>query len=234
MFEQERRERLRMPVQRVGTLENGALPPPSDEQLLSRALIDRDDRALDEVLDRLSPSMLHVAMTHVRSRAEAEDVVQETWIGALRSIERFEHRSSLRTWLFRILRNRARTRGTRLARMVPFSEFEPESGLRGLDAVERMLELGSGRELAEQERQVLNRELRNRIDQAIEALPQRQRTVVTMRDVDGMSAAEVASALGLTDGNQRILLHRARARIRDELATYLDDDAAEAPLRLAG
>ena len=232
MFEQERRARLRRPEQRVGTLENGALPPPSDEQLLSRALIDRDDRALDAALDRLSPSMLHVAMTHVRSRAEAEDVVQETWIGALRSIERFEHRSSLRTWLFRILRNRARTRGARAARMVPFSELEPEVGLRGTDAVDRIARRGHAPQ-AEQERGLLDRELRAHIDSAIARLPQRQRAVVTMRDVEGRSAIEVSRELGLSDGNQRVLLHRARTRIRGELALYLDDDTSE-PLRVAG
>lgn len=223
MFERERRERLRSPEQRVGTLTNGALPPPSDEELLTRALIDGEESALDQALTRLTPSMLHLAMYHVRSRAEAEDVVQETWLGALNGIDRFEHRSSLRTWLFRILKNRARTRGARLARMVTFTDLEAAApagrNARGF-SVDAGIDI---HRVPAPERDFIARELGERIDRAIATLPVRQRAVVTLRDVEGRSAREVQELLGLTDANQRVLLHRARARIRDQLS---DDDGA--------
>lgn len=223
MFERELRERLRSPEQRVGTLTNGALPPPSDEELLSRALIDGEESALDQALARLTPSMLHLAMYHVRSRADAEDVVQETWLGALNGIDRFEHRSSLRTWLFRILKNRARTRGARLARMVTFTDLEAATPA-GRDGRGFSVDAGIDiHRVPAPERDLIARELGERIDRAIATLPVRQRAVVTLRDVEGRSAREVQELLGLTDANQRVLLHRARARIRDQLS---DDDGA--------
>ncbi len=229
MFEQERRERLRSPEQRVGTLPNGALPPPagSDEDLLTRALVARDERAFGIVLERLSPSMMHVAMSHVRSRAEAEDVVQDTWLGALRSIDRFEHRSSLRTWLFRILKNRARTHGAKAARTVVFSDLQPAAH-PDLAATTFVTDGYASRPdphlTPEPERALLARELGDSLARALEQLPTRQRAVIVMRDVEGRSSAEVGRSLGISDGNQRVLLHRARTRIRDQLAGYLDDE----------
>ncbi|HEX6590110.1 MAG TPA: RNA polymerase sigma factor [Longimicrobiales bacterium] len=223
MSERERRERLRSPEQRVGTLTNGALPPPTDEELLERALIDGDEIALGQALGRLSPSMLHVAQYHVRSRADAEDVVQEAWLGALRGIHRFERRSTLRTWLFRILKNRARTRGARLARMVTFTDLEAATpmagGTRGF-VVDAAVDVHG---VPAPERELIARELGERIHCAIATLPTRQRAVLTLRDVEGRSALEVRGRLGLTDANQRVLLHRARARIRDQLS---DDDGS--------
>ena len=229
MSERERRERLRSPEQRVGTLTNGALPPPSDEDLLWRALVEGEEAALGQALDRMTPSMVRLAMYHVRSRADAEDVVQETWLGALHGVARFEHRSSLRTWLYRILKNRARTSGARLARMVTFTDLE--AAAPGGDSLRDVATDAAAEvhRVPAPERDLIARELGERIQRAIATLPVRQREVVTMRDVEGRSAREVRELLGLTDANQRVLLHRARTRIRDQLSD--DDGGASGSMR---
>ena len=240
MFEQERRERLRSPEERVGTLPNGALPPPrgelTDEQLLVAGLLEGDERAFALALDRLFGPMLGIAMRYVRSRAEAEEVVQDAWLAALRGIAGFERRSAVKTWLYRILENRARTRGVRSARSVAFTDLELVAGAdaESMDGAWLERTLTDGHPVAGPERALLSRELRDHIDRAIEVLPERQRAVVVMRDVDGRTPADVGAALGLTDGNQRVLLHRARTRIREELAVYLDEgNGRENTIRLA-
>ena len=234
--------RLRTPEERVGCCQNVSLPPPvayghpaTDDDLLLRALRDRDEAAFVSALDRHFRGMLRVAMGHVHSRAIAEEVIQETWLAALRGIDRFEGRSSVRTWLYQILRNLARARGRRDARMLSFADVAHGSGKDGgLDPLEWIVDgpvADDGHGAAalwvtgsDPERRLLDRELAGRIESAIDALPPRQREVIQLRDVEGWSAVEVCNTLGISDTNQRVLLHRARDRVREELRGYLDDE----------
>jgi len=192
-------------------------------------------RAGDEAAFRLlvrewHPSMLRVAQIFVPSRSLAEDVVQETWLRVLGALERFEGRSSLKTWVFRILVNTAKTRAQREGRVLPFSalhepgripeaavdpdRFRPEDDERFPGAWS-----SPPRELPEE--RLLAAETREVIAHAIDALPATQRTVITLRDVEGWTAEEVRNALDVTEVNQRVLLHRARAKVRQALEDYL-------------
>ena len=228
---------FRSPKERAGTLPNSSLPPPDaapDEVLLARALRQRDEAAFDRLLDRLHSPMLRLAQGYVRSREDAEEVVQDTWLAALSGIERFQGRSSLKTWLFRILVYRARTRGKREARTVPFSALAaPDGG--GPDGSRAEAQPGdlprAGTELflSEEmhrtrngpEAELLGAELRRQVEDAVRELPTRQREVITLRDMEGWPAEEVCELLGLSEANQRVLLHRARVRVRDAVAPYL-------------
>ena len=163
-----------------------------------------NEEAMSQLVERWSPAMFRVARSFVGSPQSAEDVVQEAWLGMLRGLATFEGRSSLRAWTFTILVNQARTRGAREARTVP----RPE------------LEYGAREPAKTPEGVVLGKEVLLQIDRALSALPPRQRQVVTMRDVCGMTAEEVCAALGISPTNQRVLLHRARAALRPALAEY--------------
>jgi RNA polymerase sigma-70 factor (ECF subfamily) len=207
----------------------------SEEAALVERLRSGDEAAFAELIDRYGASMLRVARMHVRDQAVAEEVVQETWLAVINGIERFEGRSSLRTWLFRILTNRAKTRGEREGRTVPFSSIvAAEAAADSEPAVDADRFLGADHERYgyhwaapprpwTQER-VLERETLSKIQEAIDALPETQRTVIRLRDVEGWSADEVAEALGITDVNQRVLLHRARSKVRNELEGYMDPE----------
>lgn len=205
-----------------------------EEQLLVQALRDRDDEAFELVLDRYYAPMLRTAMIYVGSRARAEEVVQETWLAVLSGIQGFQGRASLKTWIFRILINRARTCATREARVVPLSslaESQEGAGWGGTpypaDPLERAAagaEPGFGAGAwagATAEELLLARELRDRIESAIATLPAKQRQVIVLRDVEGWSASEVCNMLDVSESNQRVLLHRARVKVRDLLAPYL-------------
>ena len=186
----------------------------SDDAELVARLQAGDEAAFVDLVNRYHAPLLRLAMTFVPSRAVAEEVVQDTWVGVIRGIDRFEGRSSLSTWLFRILSNRARTTGVRERRTtpidvsdegsVPASRFTSEGAwaqppVAWTDGVEDRL-------VAEQAvEHVLG---------CLDGLPEAQRQVVTMRDVDGLPAEDVCSVLGITAGNQRVLLHRGRARVR--------------------
>jgi RNA polymerase sigma-70 factor (ECF subfamily) len=213
------------------------VPTIPDERRLVQQLRDGDEAAFSELVRRYSPSMLRVAMMYVSSRAVAEEVVQEAWLGVIAGIDRFEGRSSLRTWIFRILTNTAKTRGQREGRSVPFSSLAgPDEG-DDEPAVPADRFLGpdhrwaghwassprSPRDVPEAE--LLGTEARERIAAAIADLPENQRAVITLRDVDGFDAEEASEILGITDGNQRVLLHRARAKVRAALEDYLDEEA---------
>ena len=220
-----------------------AIPPPeigtADDAILIRALQARDERAFARVLDGWYGSMLRIAMGYVGSRARAEEVVQETWMAVLKGVDRFEGRSSLRTWVYRILVNRARTIAVREARLVPISTLGAEVGgsTEDLERLAAVTAEGGDRRTASQwlpsaegwtertnpEDWLLSAELRSRIDAAIEALPRRQREVITLRDIDGWSAAEICNALGISETNQRVLLHRARVGVRNALSEYLSE-----------
>jgi RNA polymerase sigma-70 factor, ECF subfamily len=188
-----------------------------------------DERAFEALVERYHRALLHVAMRYISNQAVAEEVVQETWLGVLQSLDRFEGRSSLKTWLFRILTNRAKTRGIRERRSVPFSalqsadadaaeptvdpaEFDPDSGrwLRSPQSWERA-----------PEEQVLTQETRACIQRAVDALPANQRAVISLRDIEGWNSDEVCQLLGITEANQRVLLHRARSKVRQALASHM-------------
>jgi RNA polymerase sigma-70 factor, ECF subfamily len=188
-----------------------------------------DEAAMSQLVDRWSPAMFRVARSFVDSRQSAEDVVQEAWLGMLSGLARFEGRSSLRTWAFTILVNRARTRGAREARTLPRSPLatQTEQGADdwfagpGHEAARTWSSIDvSSRWDTAPERAVLSKEVLLQLDRALSALPPRQRQVVTMRDVSGMSTEEVCTVLGISAANQRVLLHRARAILRAALAEY--------------
>lgn len=205
----------------------------SDDATVVAALRDGDEHVFAELVTAYSNPLLRLAQDFVRTRSVAEEVVQETWLAVFEGIDRFEGRSSLKTWLFRILVNKAKSRGAREARTVPFSSLAPtddesavpEDRFRGPDNQWAGHWASPPRALdTYPEHRLLAREVRGRIGQALEALPDSQRVVVTLRDVAGWDADEVCETLGLSEGNQRVLLHRGRAKLRAALEQYLDED----------
>jgi RNA polymerase sigma-70 factor, ECF subfamily len=175
-----------------------------------------DEEAFRVVVQRYHASLLRLAQTMVPTRAVAEEVVQDTWLGLVRGINRFEGRSSLRTWLFHVLVNRARSTGA--------YERRPATGSTAGPAVDpsRFGPQGNWADPPvpwpdEIDDRLVAGELAKRIRPWIDELPDMQRQVVTLRDVDGLSAEEVCDLLGLTEGNQRVLLHRGRSRLRSML-----------------
>jgi RNA polymerase sigma-70 factor, ECF subfamily len=201
-----------------------------DDIALVRALRDGDEGVFMDLVRRWNTSMLRVALMYVPSRAVAEEVVQETWLGVLTGIDRFEQRSSLKTWVYRILTNRAKTRGERERRTVPFSSLVSAESQGDDPAVDPSRFRGPDGPAAghwaappdswPQER-LLAGETLGVIRTAIEALPEAQRTVITMRDIEGFDADEVADLLEISDVNQRVLLHRARSKVRAALEAHL-------------
>jgi RNA polymerase sigma-70 factor, ECF subfamily len=192
-----------------------------------------DEAAFSELVARYSGSLLRVVRTYVPSAAVAEEVVQETWLGVLAGLDGFEGRSSLRTWLFQIALNRARTRGSRERRTVPFASLaESEAGEDHPSvAPERFLGPDHDRwphhwatppqRWEEQpDRHLESEETLARVHAAIAQLPPAQRTVITLRDIEGWESSEVCNALEISETNQRVLLHRARSRVRADLEAY--------------
>jgi RNA polymerase sigma-70 factor (ECF subfamily) len=201
---------------------------PQDARLLE-GLRMGDEAAFVELMREYGAGMLRVALMYVSSRAVAEEVVQEAWLGVLKGIGRFEGRSSLKTWLFRIVANTAKTRGVRESRSIPFSSLGGDGGDEPTVDPDRFL--GSGERFPGHwavppqawapESQLLSQEAMDVIDREIDRLPPSQRAVITMRDVQGFTADEVCNALDLTETNQRVLLHRARAKVRGALEEYM-------------
>ena len=195
-----------------------------DAHLLDR-LREGDEAAFMELVERHHAALVRLAQSFVSSRAVAEEVAQETWLGVLNGLDRFEGRSSLKTWIFRILVNRAKTRGARESRSVPFSSLEDPSGEPSVDP-DRFVQAGAWASPPRPwEGQPVDRllagEARQVIDAAIAELPPAQRSVITLRDLEGLDAEEACDLLDLTDGNQRVLLHRARSKVRQALEDYL-------------
>jgi RNA polymerase sigma-70 factor (ECF subfamily) len=190
-----------------------------------------DERAFEALVEREYPTMLAVARHYVRSRAVAEEVVQEAWLGVLKGLDRFEGRSSLRTWILRILVNTAKTRGVREARTIPFTSLAPEGEEPAVEP-DRFRSRddpfpGHWRAYPADwqrlpEEALGERETLEVVISAIHALPASQRVVITMRDIQGCSADEVCAALDVSEGNQRVLLHRARSKVRSALERHLD------------
>jgi len=205
-----------------------------DDSALVARLRSGDERAFEEVVRDFYPSMLAVARGYTRTRAVADEVVQEAWLGVLKGLDRFEGRSSLRTWVLTIVANIARTRAVREARSVPFSTFDHDAD-QSEPAVEPERFRGpedpypghwrsyptDWRTLPEQ--RLVSTETIELVKGAIDELPESQKIVITLRDVTGCSAAEVCETLGVSPENQRVLLHRARARVRARLEKHLDE-----------
>ena len=180
----------------------------NDRELVAR-LQDCDQTAFAALVDRHAAALRRTALSFVSTRASPDAIVQDTWLPALAGLPSFEGRSSIKTWIFRILINRAKTRGVREARTVPLPQ-EDETVTAQPDDTPRHL--------------LLRKELAGVLADAIRDLPERQRAVVVLRDALGWSGDEVCDVLGVTGGNQRILLHRARARLRAILTDHEDND----------
>ncbi|HET6949400.1 MAG TPA: RNA polymerase sigma factor [Acidimicrobiales bacterium] len=201
----------------------------SDDAVLVAALRAGDEAAFGWLLDRHDGPLRRLARTFVASPAVADEVVQDTWLAVIEGIDRFEQRSSLKTWITRILMNKARTSGVRDKRSVPFSAAAPAAEAF---PAERFLPADHPRwpghwaapppaweELPAERLEA--RETLDRVRAAIDALPPLHRQVITLRDLDGWTSDEICAALDLTPANQRVVLHRARARVRTALEEYL-------------
>jgi RNA polymerase sigma-70 factor (ECF subfamily) len=200
---------------------------------LVQALRAGDERVFAALVDRYSPAMLAVARAHVASREVAEDVVQDTWLALLKGIDGFEGRASLRTWLFRVLVNIAKSRGVREKRTTPTDAFDTDgpsvSPVHFQAATDRWP--GHWTRFPQQwvespERSLLADEALELVRHELARLPEQQRRVVALRDVDGFDSVEVCELLDLTAANQRVLLHRGRARLRQALAGYFETAAS--------
>ncbi|MGH8982396.1 MAG: RNA polymerase sigma factor [Acidimicrobiia bacterium] len=209
----------------------------SDDDVLVDALLQGDDDAFAWLLDTYDAPLRRLARMYVATDAVAEDVVGDTWVAVIRGLERFERRSSLKTWLFRILMNVARTRGVREHRSVPFSSAANalEEGAGPAVDPSRFLPLDDPQHPGawaappvpwdeKPETTLLAKETLAGIGAAIAALPPAQREVITLRDVEGWSAPEVCNALEISETNQRVLLHRARAKVRQACENLLEDE----------
>jgi RNA polymerase sigma-70 factor (ECF subfamily) len=192
-----------------------------------------DEAAFEQLVERYHATLLRVARLYVSSQTVAEEVAQETWLGVLKGIERFEGRSSLKTWLFRILTNIAKTRGVREGRSVPFSALTADDEAASVDPdrfhpadrerAPRHWAIPPAIWSAEPDERLLARETRALILKTIDTLPPNQRAAIVLRDIEGFSSAEVRNELGVAETNQRVLLHRARSKVRQALEDYLGE-----------
>jgi RNA polymerase sigma-70 factor, ECF subfamily len=217
------------------TSDPGTTAVSAQERALVAALRRGDEAAFARLVASLHRSMLGLAMVHVGDRSVAEEVVQDAWVGVLQRLDRFQGRSSLKTWVLRIVSNRAKTRAVRERRTIPLSAL---AGGPDADADEaavdpdRFLPAGhrwaghwatppaSWRELPEE--RLLSQETMAEIERVVATLPPMQRAVLVLRDVEGLTAPEACQLLELTEANQRVLLHRARSKVRAALERYLD------------
>jgi RNA polymerase sigma-70 factor (ECF subfamily) len=210
---------------------------PSAETDLINRLRGGDEAAFVCLVNTHSASLRRLALVFVSSDGVAEEVVQETWLAVLTGIAHFEGRSSIRTWIFKILTNRAKTRAVREKRTISFSELEDPSE-RGQPAVDPARFLPAGHSAfpghwagpldhwsSSAEDAVVSRETMGVLQSELDRLPAAQRAVVALRDVQGWAAAEVCEVLGLSEANQRVLLHRGRSRLRGALEVYFAGNA---------
>lgn len=203
------------------------------ERMQLDALRRGDENAFRDLVAQYHASLVRIAQMYVDDREIAEQVAQEAWLGFLRGLERFEGRSSLKTWLFTIVSNLAKTRGKREKRSVPFSAFENYDRDTDDPVVPAARFYSVGDALAghwvtppaawqgDPVTMALSGELRAYLDAAVQMLPEQQRAVLTLRDIEGWTADEVCNALGIAETNQRVLLHRARSKVRRALEAYL-------------
>lgn len=210
--------------------------PVEDERDLVRRLREGDEEAFAGLVTDLAPALLRLAALHVSSRAVAEEVVQDTWLAVISGVDNFEGRSTLRTWIFRILLNRARTTGTREHRTLPFSAAwgDDHSAAVPPDRFHSRRSPGLAGSWAappvpwdeQPEDKVAATEVRRCIEDAVAELPIRQREVVTARDLLGLEAGEVCALFELSGGNQRVLLHRGRSHVRAALERHFGGASA--------
>lgn len=206
-----------------------------DESAFIAHLKSGDEKAFAELVDRHHAGLMRMAMIFVSTRAAAEELVQETWVSVIRGIDRFERRSSLKTWIFAIMTNKAKKRAGKDARTVNLSSF-------GEHDIERMFDPDEGRFTARScwqnppaawkinpEERVQRNELLGVIARTVEALPPKQKLVFTMRDVQGIDASDISECLEITDSYQRVLLHRARATIRAAIESHLGERGGAKP-----
>lgn len=186
----------------------------------------RDEAAFALLVDQWSGGLLRLARSFVSTEASAAEVVQETWLAVVRGIDGFEGRSSLKTWVYRILTNTAKRRGARERRTIPLSSLEGDGPTVDPDRFQGPGEPfpGHWREFPQvwpsPENAALAGEIRDHLTAAVADLPERQRVVLTLRDIDGCTSEEVCAVLGISAANQRVLLHRARAFVRGRLDGY--------------
>jgi RNA polymerase sigma-70 factor (ECF subfamily) len=206
---------------------NAAATATGEPELLGR-LRAGDRAAFAELVARHGGALLRLATTFVKDRSLAEEVVQDAWLAALDDLDGFQGRASLRTWLFHIVANKARTRIVREGRSVPFSALAgPDDGDEGAVSPDRFDHRGMWKEppgpWSEEnpERLAQGTETRAAIEAAIAALPEAQRAVITLRDIEGLETEEICNLLGVTVSNQRVLLHRARTKVRLALERHL-------------
>lgn len=212
----------------------GSAAESQDDAQLIADLRQRDEDAFARIVDAWSPGMLRVARCHVASHATAEEVVQEAWIGVLQGLDAFEGRSKLKTWAIRIVINIAKSRGRRERRVTPFSSLSLDAGPTvDPDRFRPQGEpyAGGWRSFPPSwpplpESEALSSETHAIIGSAVAALPEAQRIVIALRDLDGYEASEVCDALDLSEGNQRVLLHRARSSVRQKLEDHYTQFAA--------
>jgi RNA polymerase sigma-70 factor (ECF subfamily) len=206
-----------------------------DERTLIERLKARDEEAFAELVERYYGYLLPLANFFVPNRAIAEEVVQEAWLAVLNGIDRFEQRASFKTWISRIVMNIARTRGVRENRMVAFAEFadteiersdmavDPVRFRSDSDAYPGHWSVAPRPWNSDPEKQLLTAETMAVLDRAVESLPEAQRLVLVMRDVNGWTAEEVCNALEISETNQRVLLHRARSKVRGILENHFSN-----------
>ena len=212
---------------------------PADDEPIVLALRSRDDSVFVDLIQRYQRPLLRLAQTFVPSEAVAEEVVQDTWIAVIKGIDGFEGRSILRTWIFRILTYQAKSRGERERRSIPMSAFDPLDPGSDQPAVDpsRFRPPGDARWPghwaeppadwgSDAEARLLGRETQDVISSAMETLAPSQRLVMTLRDLEGWDSDEVCAALDINPGNQRVLLHRARSRVRASLEQYFREATA--------
>jgi RNA polymerase sigma-70 factor (ECF subfamily) len=208
------------------------------EASLIQSLRDGDEAVFTWLVEQYHPLLVRLARLFVREEAVAEELAQETWLAVLQGLDRFEGRSSLKTWLSSILTNKAKTRGQREKRSFVFSDFEgnasdsPTVDPKRFNAPSAENWANHWTESAEPaswegipENRFLSQETMDLIRRAIDALPETQRVVITLRDMHELSASEVCNVLSVSETNQRVLLHRARAKVRQALEDYLQLEA---------
>ena len=204
-----------------------------DQARLVETLRLGDEQAFAKLVRNWTPAMQRIASTYVRTPASVDDVVQETWVAVIRGLPNFRGEASLRTWAMSILSNIARKQGAKDSRSIPWSSLttdDEQSPAEDLDRFRRPGERWAGHWTAagapspwSPERLLLSEEIRNTLLVALESLPERQRMVVALRDVDGFTSSEVCDVLGVTAANQRVLLHRGRVQLRSALESFVEE-----------
>ena len=210
--------------------EEPAAPPRRDTALVAK-LRDGDQRAFLDLFQQWHPSMIRVALNYVRRRSVAEEVAQEAWLHFMQQLGRFGGRSSLKTWTFRILVNRAINRGKREHKAVSLvrdarpskapSDHTTPATRGGNGPLANSTWAAGGQIPRNPEQHLLDNETRARLEEAIRGLPDKQKLVLTLRDIQGWRSSEVCELLEISPENQRVILHRARVQVRNELAGYL-------------